>query len=79
MSQLMAYYRRVDEGNVSMALDHLEMALAGSAHASAEGRQPVFLEAVFAAAMFRHNADNARAWGLHASNSNRPRSTSSRT
>jgi hypothetical protein len=60
--QLLAFYRRFDEGSEAEALQHLENALAGSAHAGAEMRYPLFLEAICASALIRKRAEQARAW-----------------
>ena len=48
--QLMAFYRRLDEGSDAVALAHLENALARSAQSGKEWRHVLFLEAASASA-----------------------------
>ena len=59
---LLAYYRLIDEGKTSEALDHLETALAHSAPLGLKLRTNVFLEAAYAAAAFKRDAKLSRAW-----------------
>ena len=60
--QLMAYYRRLDEGEESTALEHLENALARSVVAGKLVRQLLFLEAASANANIRKQVPQARDW-----------------
>ena len=71
--QLLAYNRRLDEGEEDGALEHLENLLAGSARAGSV-RQPLFLEAASASAMTRKNAAHARIWRDRACKVRKPES-----
>jgi hypothetical protein len=60
--QLMAYYRRVDEGSDEAALDHLERALAKSTGQPRALQHLLFVEAASASAEIRRQAPQARTW-----------------
>jgi len=60
--QFLAYYRCLDEGAETRALDHLENALAKSGRAEIALRHAPFLEAASASAMIRKQAAQARTW-----------------
>jgi hypothetical protein len=60
--QLMAYYRRVDEGFDEAALNHLEQALAKSAGRPKAVQYVLFAEAASASAEIRKEAPQARTW-----------------
>ncbi|MGH9609235.1 MAG: M50 family metallopeptidase [Bryobacteraceae bacterium] len=60
--QLMAYYRRADEGLEKAALRHLENALARSASSGRPFRHVLFLEAASASAVIRKQAAQSRTW-----------------
>ncbi len=60
--QLMAYYRRVDEGFDEAALNHLEQALAKSAGRPKAVQYVLFAESASASAEIRKQASQARTW-----------------
>ncbi len=60
--QLLAFFRRLDEGAEFVALHHLENALARSASTGKLFRQALFLEAASASANVRKRAAQARIW-----------------
>jgi hypothetical protein len=60
--QMLAYYRRIDEGDIDAALVHLETALAASATCGKMVRHWCFLEAACSAALFRRDSAKARTW-----------------
>ncbi len=60
--QLMAYYRRHDEGLEAVALQHLENVLATSARGGKAWRHFVFLEAAYTSAEICQRASQARTW-----------------
>ena len=60
--QLMAFYRRMDEGAAEAAIEHLERVLAKSARLGNAGRHGLFLEAAYTSAMIRRNPEQARTW-----------------
>jgi hypothetical protein len=60
--QLMAYYRRVDEGSDEAALNHLEQALAKSAGQPRAVHYLLFVEAASASAAIRGQSPQARTW-----------------
>jgi hypothetical protein len=64
--ELLGFYRRFDEGSEAEALQHLENALASSAHAGTGMRYALFLEAVCASALIQKRAERARAWRARA-------------
>lgn len=72
--QLMAFYRRLDEGSDAVALAHLENALARSAQSGKEWRHVLFLEAASASASIRKHAAQARTWRDRACKLRRPES-----
>lgn len=61
-TQLLAFYRCVQEHTESAALEHLENALARSARVTKVFRQCISLEAASSSALFRGNAAQARTW-----------------
>jgi len=61
-SQLLAYYRRLDEGLETQALDHLEIVFSKSARVGKVLRHALFLEAASASAFVRRGAGQARSW-----------------
>jgi hypothetical protein len=73
-SELMTFYRRVDEGSDDEALTHLEHALAGSARSGKMVRHVLFLEAAFSSARVRKDAAQAREWYARASKLRKPAS-----
>lgn len=72
--ELLASFRRNDEGNPDGALEHLERSLAASGVAGKQVRHVCFLEAVSASALLRKNARNARTWLERASRLRKPMS-----
>ena len=60
--QMLLYYRRLDEDSGMEALTHLENALARSGGSAAALRHSCFLEAAFASAMWRKDAEQSRVW-----------------
>jgi Peptidase family M50 len=60
--QLLAYYRRLDEGADALALEHLENALARCGRANNAMLQGLFLEAASASAFISNNPTQARRW-----------------
>jgi hypothetical protein len=70
--QLMAFYRRFDEGLGAAALEHLEQALANSARAGKALRHAVFLEAASTSANIRKQASQARTWCTRACKLRKP-------
>ncbi len=60
--QVLAHYRRLDEGRDEAALEHLENALRSSARAGKALRHGLFLEAAWASAGIRKQAAQARTW-----------------
>jgi hypothetical protein len=72
--QLMAFYRRLDEGSDAVALAHLESALARSAQSGKEWRHVLFLEAASASASIRKHAAQARTWRDRACKLRKPES-----
>jgi hypothetical protein len=60
--QLLAFYRRRDEGNTPGALSHLENVLSASADSSRTIRHACFAEAARACALVHHDAGKARTW-----------------
>jgi len=72
--QLMACYRRLDEGNECAAMEHLESALAASAQSGKVVRQLLFLEAAEVNALMKHNAAHARVWRERALKLRKPES-----
>ena len=60
--QLMAFYRRIDEGSEAAAVEHLENALAMSARAGKPFRHALYLETASASANIRKQAAQARGW-----------------
>lgn len=72
--QLMAYYRRLDEGAESTALQHLENALARSARTGRNVRHVLFLEAASANANIRKQVPQARDWCRRATKLRKPKS-----
>jgi Peptidase family M50 len=73
--QLLAFYRCTDENKESVALDHLENALARSARVSRVLRQCIFLEAAASSALSRGNVAQARTWIARAGKVHEPIST----
>ncbi len=72
--QLMAFYRRVDEGCEPAALQHLENALARSLGSGKLFRHVLYLEAASASARIRKRPDQARIWRDRSCKLRRPRS-----
>ncbi len=73
--QLMAFYRRLDEGgSEGAALQHLENALAGSARSGKLCRHILFLEAASASAEIRGRAAQGRKWCERACQLRKPES-----
>jgi hypothetical protein len=72
--QLLAYYRRLDEGREVEALGHLENALAKSANAQVALRQALFLEAACSSAIIRMQASQAHSWRERACKLRKPES-----
>ena len=72
--QLMAYYRRLDEGAESAALQHLENALARSAKTGRPMRHVLYLEAASANANIRKQVTQARDWCRRACKLRKPKS-----
>ncbi len=72
--QLVACYRRLDEGAESLAVEHLERALARSARAGKPFRHAWFLEAACASANIAKKAAQARQWAERASKLAKPQS-----
>ena len=62
MSQYRAYYRKLDQGSVTEALEHLENALARSAGTPAALQHGLFLEASAASALLHRKAEQAYVW-----------------
>jgi len=60
--QMLAFYRRIDEGNEAAALGHLEKALAASGRCGGPVRHWCFLEAACSSALLRGNPTAARTW-----------------
>jgi len=60
--QMLAFYRRIDEGEEAAALQHLELALSASANCGRAVRQWCFLEAACSSALLRHSPSAARTW-----------------
>ena len=61
-SQLLAYYRRLDEGLETQALEHLEIVLSKSARVGKVLRHALLLEAASASAFVGQRAGQARSW-----------------
>jgi hypothetical protein len=59
---LLAFYRRMDEGQEAEALRSLEQSLAASGLCGRAIRYACFMEAACSSGLLRRNADNARAW-----------------
>jgi len=74
---MLAFYRKIDEGDDSAALTHLEAALAASGFGGRPIRHWVFLEAAASSALLRSNPEAARTWLDRARNVRRPDSTAS--
>ncbi|MCU1274690.1 MAG: cytolysin immunity CylI protein [Bryobacterales bacterium] len=72
--QLMAFYRRLDEGREAGALEHLENALVRSAGVGKPLRHALFLEAASASANIRKQAAQARSWRERACKLRKPES-----
>ena len=72
--QLMAFYRKLDEGEETLALEHLENAIARSARAGRAMRHALFLEAASAGANIGRQAGKARAWRDRACKLQKPES-----
>jgi hypothetical protein len=72
--QMMAFYRRIDQGDDPAALAHLEKALAASGLCGGPVRHWCFLEASCSSAMLRANPDAARTWLDRASRIRKPAS-----
>ncbi len=72
--QLMAYYRRLDEGDEAAARVHLERALAASAKSGKAIRQLLYLEAAEVNALMSGNATKARTWRERALKLRKPES-----
>jgi len=73
--QLLAFYRKLDEGREVDALEHLEKVLAASARGGKALRQAFFLEAASASGMVRKNPTQARTWLERACKLGKPEST----
>ncbi len=73
-SQLMLFYRRIDEGDESAALLYLENALAGSKRGGKAFQHVVFLEAACASASIRKCSAQARTWSKRACELRKPES-----
>lgn len=73
-SQLVAFYRRLDDGLDGEALVHLENVLARSARVGKTLRQALFLEAASANANIRKQPDKARIWRDRACKLRKPES-----
>lgn len=73
-SQLLAFYRRLDDGVEGEALVHLENALARYTRAGKPLRQALFLEAASANANIRKQPDKARIWRDRACKLRKPES-----
>lgn len=73
-SQLLAFYRKLDEGLEAEALEHLEIVLARSAHVGKALRQGLFLEAASASALICKRAGQARSWRERACKLRKPES-----
>jgi hypothetical protein len=72
--QLMAFYRRADEGMEEAALEHLENVLAKSARVGRALRHSLFLEAASATACIRKQPAHARVWRERACKLRKPES-----
>ena len=72
--QLLAFYRRIDEGAEIAALQHLESALSRLPRAGKPLRQVIFIEAACASAGIRKNPEQAREWRKRAIALMKPRS-----
>lgn len=72
--QMLAFYRRADEGNDAAALEHLENALSACGRGGTMVRHWCFLEAASASALLRGNASAARTWLERAVKLRKPRS-----
>ena len=72
--QLLAYYRRLDEGCEVDALKHLEGVLASSARVGKRLRHALFLEAASASAIIRKRPIQARRWFERACKLQKPES-----
>ena len=75
--QLLAYYRRIDEGDELASLEHLENALSKSARSGKAVRHFIFMEAAFSSAIRRSNAAQARTWLKRACTLRKPETTDS--
>jgi hypothetical protein len=72
--QLLAYYRRLDEGLEAAALEHLENVLATSARAGRGLRSLLFLDAASASECIRKQSAQARIWRDRACKLRKPES-----
>ena len=70
--QLLAFHRRIDEGDNDAALDHLEKALAASGSCGRLVRHLCFSEAACSSALLRGNPTAARTWRKLAEKLRRP-------
>lgn len=73
-SQLLAYYRKLDEGLETQALEHLEIVLSKSARVGKVLRHGLFLEAASASAFICRRAGQARSWRERACTLRKPES-----
>jgi hypothetical protein len=73
-SQLLAFYRRLDEGLETQALVHLEIVLARSARVGKVLRHALFLEAASTSALICKRAVQARSWRERACKLRKPES-----
>jgi hypothetical protein len=73
-SHLLAFYRRLDEGLETQALEHLEIVLARSARVGKVLRHALFLEAALTSALICKRAAQARSWRERACKIRKPES-----
>lgn len=72
LRQMLAYYRRADEGDETTALEHLELALAAAGRARKAIRHLIFTDAAYCSALARGNPAAARSWMARARKERRP-------
>jgi len=72
VSQLLAFYYRLDQHADEAALGHLENLLASSGTMPVRLRHQIFLEAACSSAHIRHNPAHARAWRTRACKRHKP-------
>jgi hypothetical protein len=72
--QMLAFYRRIDEGNEAAALLHLENALARSGCCGRLVKHWCFLEAACSSAIIRGDPEKARTWLARATRLRKPQS-----